>query len=170
MKRPAATQPERRYHRINQRWFCRSAQRPGFSTTQYQQRHHLPDQRRFVVLPPKTIDTDQQNLTSATLDSNLILTINIENGDSVTVDLSTLMDNKDQQQLSLNGDTIYLTNGGYVLLPPKMVDTDRQNLTYATLDSNNILTIDIENGDSVTVDLEQSARRQGHAEPDFGYY
>ena len=142
----------------------------------------------YVVLPPKAVDMDQQNLTSATLDSNNILTIDIENGDSVTVDLSSFLDDTDeqnltsatldsnniltidiengdsvtvdlskflddtdtdQQQLSRNGDTIYLTNGGYVVLPPGTVDTDDQSLTSATLDSNNILTIDIENGDSV---------------------
>ena len=107
----------------------------------------------FVVLPPKTIDTDQQNLTYASIDSNNVLTIGIENGDSVTVDLSQYLDNTDNQQLSITGDTIYLSNGGYVVLPPGTVDTDQQNLTSATLDSNFILTIDIENGDSVTVDL-----------------
>src|SRR5690606_20196909 len=69
-------------------------------------------------------NTDNQNLTGATIDGNNILTIGIENGDAVTVDLSGFMDN-----------------------------TDNQNLTGATIDGSNILTIGIENGDAVTVDL-----------------
>ena len=56
-------------------------------------------------------DTDEQNLTSAILDSNNVLTIDIENGDSVTVDLSSFLDD---------------------------TDTDEQDLTSAVLDSNNV--------------------------------
>ena len=109
----------------------------------------------YVILPPGVVDTDEQNLTSAILDTNNVLTIDIENGDSVTVDLSKFLDNTDAQTISRNGDTISLSNGGFIVLPPNTVNTDEQNLTSATLDSNNILTIDIENGDSVTVDLSK---------------
>jgi hypothetical protein len=68
--------------------------------------------------------TDDQNLTSASIDASNILTIGIENGTPVTVDLSSYLDN-----------------------------TDNQNLTSASIDASNILTIGIENGTSVTVDL-----------------
>uniref|UniRef100_UPI001CCA416F hypothetical protein n=1 Tax=Robertkochia flava TaxID=3447986 RepID=UPI001CCA416F len=70
------------------------------------------------------VSTDDQNLTSATIDASNILTIAIENGDPVTVDLSAYLDN-----------------------------TDEQDLTGASIDASNILTIAIENGAPVTVDL-----------------
>jgi len=77
-----------------------------------------------VIYVPMTAGTDDQNLTGATL-VGTNLTIDIENGTSVTVDLATLQDG---------------------------IGTDDQNLTGATL-VGNILTIDIENGASVSVDL-----------------
>ncbi|MCK0148304.1 hypothetical protein MWU78_21850 [Arenibacter sp. F26102] len=70
-------------------------------------------------------NTDNQNLTSATLSPTNILQINIEDGNPATVDLS-----------SLSG-----------------TGTDNQNLTGATLLTGNILQIDIEDGTSATVDL-----------------
>jgi translation initiation factor IF-1 len=106
-----------------------------------------------------TYSTDDQNLTSAVLDGSNILTIDIENGDSVTVDLSSLLDNTDNQNLTsatISGNilTIDIENGDSVTvdLSAYLDNTDEQNLTSATL-LNNILTVDIENGDSVTVDL-----------------
>src|SRR5690606_33101715 len=62
-------------------------------------------------------NTDNQNLTGATIDGNNILTIGIENGDAVTVDLSGFMDNTDNQELSIVGDQLSIDGGNTVTLP-----------------------------------------------------
>jgi hypothetical protein len=125
-------------------------------------------------------NTDDQNLTGATLTGNT-LQIDIENGTSASVDLSAL-DNSgtDDQALSLAGNTLTLEDGGSVDLSG-YVSTDDQNLALAgnTLsieDGNNVdlsgyldntddqniqnlglagttLTVGIESGSSQTVDL-----------------
>jgi len=79
--------------------------------------------------------TDNQNIESVTLNGSNILTIEIENGDPATVDLS-----------SLSGGT-----GG----------SDNQNLGNATLNGSNILTIEIEDGNPTTVDLSALAGGSG---------
>ncbi|WP_430424371.1 hypothetical protein [Maribacter litoralis] len=78
--------------------------------------------------------------------------LSIEN-DPNTYDLSTYL-----QQLSINpaGTEISLTNGGTITLPNPTIDTDEQNLGNATL-ANEILTINIENGDATTADLSPFA-------------
>ncbi|MCB9232295.1 MAG: tail fiber domain-containing protein [Bacteroidia bacterium] len=165
--------------------------------------------------------TDDQNLTGATLDANDDLTIDIENGSSVTVDLSSLEESADIQAntnainnnaaniatnasnittnaaniasntsainnhiandldtdatnelntgAALVGNNLQITDAGGTLTVDLSVlnntGTDDQNLTGATLDANDDLTIDIENGSSVTVDLsslEESADIQAN--------
>jgi hypothetical protein len=75
-------------------------------------------------------------------------------GSSDTVDLSPYLDNTDTQNLSLSGTTLNISGGTGVDLS-SLADgtgTDNQNLTAATL-SGNTLTVAIENGSSVNVDL-----------------
>ena len=103
-------------------------------------------------------NTDVQDLTSASIDASNILTIAIENGAAVTVDLSSYLDNTDAQTIALNNTTNILTLGNGTAADTTVdlsgyVSTDDQNLTSATIDGSNILTIAIENGDPVTVDL-----------------
>lgn len=111
---------------------------------------------------PSMTDTDDQNLTSATLNGT-ILTVAIENGSPVSVDLTTLQDGigTDDQNLTsatLNGTllTIAIENGSPVTVDLTTlqdgIGTDDQNLTSATLNGT-LLTIAIENGTPVTVDL-----------------
>ena len=92
------------------------------------------------------IGSDDQQLN---LDENIL---SLENDDT-DIDLSTYL-----QQLSINpaGTEISLTNGGMVTLPNPTIDTDEQNLGNATL-ANEILTINIENGDATTADLSPFA-------------
>ncbi|WP_276392780.1 hypothetical protein, partial [Eudoraea chungangensis] len=71
------------------------------------------------------VGSDEQDLTAATLSPTNILQIDIENGASASVDLS-----------SLSG-----------------TGTDNQNLTGASLSPTNVLQIDIEDGNSAIVDL-----------------
>jgi len=105
---------------------------------------------------------DDQNLTNAVLNGT-ILTIDIEDGNSVSVDLSNLQDGTgtDDQNLTnatLIGTilTIDIEDGNSVSVDLSNLQdgtgTDDQNLTNATL-IGSILTIDIENGNSVSVDL-----------------
>lgn len=110
--------------------------------------------------------TDDQNLTGATFSGNT-LTIDIENGNSVSIDLSQFDDDTDADAdptnelltgASLSGTTLNIIDAGGTqsvdLSALNNSGTDDQNLTSATL-SGNILTIGIENGNSVTVDLSQ---------------
>ncbi|VXB12472.1 beta strand repeat-containing protein [Maribacter litoralis] len=92
------------------------------------------------------IGSDDQQLS---LDDNIL---SLENDDT-DIDLSTYL-----QQLSINaaGDEISLTNGGTITLPNPTIDTDEQNLGNATL-ANEILTINIENGDATSADLSPFA-------------
>ncbi len=76
------------------------------------------------IVSGSIVGTDNQNLTSASL-SGTTLTVAIEGGSPVSVNLATLQDG---------------------------TGTDDQNLTSATLSGTN-LTINIENGNPVTVDL-----------------
>lgn len=69
-----------------------------------------------------------------------------------TVDLSTAITDTDDQTLSLAGTTLTIADGNSVDLATIDTDTDEQDLTAATL-TGTILTIDIENGASVSVDL-----------------
>ncbi len=89
-------------------------------------------------------NTDNQDLTLT--NNELSLT-----NDATTVDLAAYLDNTDEQTLNLNNSALSITGGNTVDLTP-LVSTDDQNLTAATL-TNNELTIEIENGNSVTVDL-----------------
>ncbi len=96
-------------------------------------------------------NTDDQNLTGATLTGNT-LQIDIENGTSASVDLSAL-DNSgtDDQALSLAGNTLTLEDGGSVDLSG-YVSTDDQNIQNLGL-VGTTLTVGIESGTSQTVDL-----------------
>ncbi|MGB5652811.1 MAG: hypothetical protein WBM56_03160, partial [Robiginitalea sp.] len=103
-----------------------------------------------VNLAPYLDNTDEQDLTGATL-TGTDLQIDIENGSSASVDLSSLV-GTDDQALSLSGNTLTLEDGGNVNLAPYLDNTDDQDLTGATLTGTD-LQIDIENGSSASVDL-----------------
>lgn len=107
--------------------------------------------------------TDDQNLTSATLNGT-ILTIDIEDGNSVSVDLANLQDGigTDDQNLTsavLTGNllTISIENGSPVtvdLSSLQSIDTDNQNLLQPTIDcATGILSLGIQDGNAVQVDL-----------------
>ena len=91
--------------------------------------------------------TDAQDLTLST--NTLSLT-----NDGTTVDLSGYLDNTDAQTVSLTGTTLEISNGNTADLSSLQdgTGTDAQDLTSATL-SGNVLEIEIENGNSVSVDL-----------------
>jgi hypothetical protein len=89
---------------------------------------------------------DNQNLE---LDGNFL---SIEDGNSV--DLSAYLDNTDTQNLTLIGTELSIDNGNMVDLSALSdgTGTDDQNLTSASL-AETTLTIEIESGTSVSVDL-----------------
>ena len=103
--------------------------------------------------------TDDQNIQGSGL-SGTSLTIGIENGNSETIDLSSLQDGvgTDNQNLTgstLIGNTLQIDiedgNSTSVDLSP-LTGTDDQNIQGSGL-SGTILTIGIENGNSETIDL-----------------
>lgn len=84
------------------------------------------DGDKWTQINSNVVDTDNQNLQNFSFNSTTnVLSIDIEDGTGVNVDLSDLMDNTDEQDLT-----------GAVLNP-----------------ATNVLTISIENGASTTVDL-----------------
>ncbi len=106
-----------------------------------------------VDLSPYLDNTDDQNLTGASLNGSNILQIDIENGTSTTVDLSSLDDSgTDDQNLNLAANTLSIEDGNSVDLSPYLDNTDDQNISGSGL-SGTDLTIGIENGASEVVDL-----------------
>ncbi|MEW7289144.1 T9SS type A sorting domain-containing protein [Aquimarina sp. 2304DJ70-9] len=89
-------------------------------------------------------NTDAQDLD---LSGNVLSLTN----DDTTVDLSSYLDNTDSQTLTLTNNNLSISGGNIVDLS-EYTNTDHQDLTLATLNDTN-LTIEIENGASVTVDL-----------------
>ncbi|WP_452602342.1 hypothetical protein [Pontimicrobium sp. MEBiC06410] len=94
-------------------------------------------------------NTDNQTLTL----SNNSLDLTSDDGTD-SVNLSGYLDNTDSQNLSLNNTMLEITGGTGVDLSVIQdgTGTDNQNLSSATL-NNNVLTVAIENGTSVNVDL-----------------
>ncbi len=88
--------------------------------------------------------TDDQNISGSGLSGNT-LTIGIENGSSETVDLTSFMDNTDNQTLSLSGNSLSILNGNTVDLSSFMDNTDNQNLSLTGT------TINITNGTGVDI-------------------
>ena len=76
------------------------------------------------MLALSLVITDDQNITSVVLNADSTVTVNIENGTSASVDLSSLFDN-----------------------------TDDQDITSVVLNADSTLTVNIENGASATADL-----------------
>ena len=93
--------------------------------------------------------TDAQGISLATN----ILSITANAG---TVDLAGYLDNTDAQSLTLNASNNLSISGGNSVDLSGLVDgtgTDNQNLTSATVNASNVLTVAIEGGTSVDVDL-----------------
>jgi len=115
----------------------------------------------FYALSSGGSNSDDQNLTGATL-TGTTLQIDIENGNSTSVDLATLQDgtgtdDQNIQGLVLDATTNTLTVGiengtSQNVDLSSLAGADNQNLTAATL-TGTTLQIDIENGNSTSVDL-----------------
>ena len=119
-----------------------------------------------IDLSAYLIDLDEQTL------SLVNDTLYIENANSVY--LPDLVDDADAdpsnelQNLTLQNDSLLLSNGTGVDLSGYAGGTDDQNLTGASLNASNILTIAIENGSSTSVDL--SALAGGSTNIDHDWY
>jgi len=100
------------------------------------------------ITSPDDADADPTNEIQDISLSGTDLTIS---GGS-TIDISSAIVDTDDQTLSLSGTDLTIADGNTVDLASIDTDTDEQDLTAATL-SGTILTIDIENGSSVSVDL-----------------
>ena len=99
--------------------------------------------------------SDDQNLQNFSFNPGTnILSLDIEDGNTVTVDLSALSaTGTDDQALSLAGNILTLEDGGTVDLTPFLDNTDDQQITNFSIDASNILTITLEDGNTQTVDL-----------------
>ncbi|NNG09651.1 MAG: hypothetical protein HKM92_05740, partial [Arenibacter sp.] len=99
--------------------------------------------------------SDDQQLQNFSYNSGTnILSLDIEDGNTVNVDLSALSNaGTDDQAISLAGNILTLEDGGTVDLSPYLDNTDDQNITALSIDASNILTITIEDGNTRTVDL-----------------
>ncbi|MDC1204738.1 tail fiber domain-containing protein [Salibacteraceae bacterium] len=111
----------------------------------------------FVKLPAATsgFDGDSSStneLISAFVLSNDTLSITDASG-TKQVGLATYMDNTDAQALSMSGDTIYLSNGGFVKLPAATSGFDGDSSSTNELQSLSISgnSLTILNGNTVTL-------------------
>jgi len=101
----------------------------------------------------KTVNTDNQNLTSASINASNILTITIEDGSSVNVDLTNLINDADFnptneiQDLNLLGNNLTITNNigaTTINLTPYLDNTDNQQIDVFTLAAD-VLTLEMQN-------------------------
>ena len=108
-----------------------------------------------------TESKDQQNIDSVSLTGNM-LTVYIENGNPASVDLSSLIDDADNDPANelvslfdLVGDSLTLTEGNNsYYIHRDSIGSDNQNIIGSSLDGlTNQLTIGIEGGTSETIDL-----------------
>ncbi len=76
-------------------------------------------------------NTDNQTITDLSFTAN-VLSVSLERGNTKTVDLSALAvdTNTDEQQLSLTGNTLSISNGNDVDLAKYLDNKDEQKLTY----------------------------------------
>ncbi len=99
--------------------------------------------------------SDDQLLQNFSFNSGTnILSLDIEDGNTVNVDLSSLSGTgTDDQGISLAGNILTLEDGGTVDLSPYLDNTDDQIITAFSIDAGNILTLTLEDGNTQTVDL-----------------
>ncbi len=98
------------------------------------------------------VSTDDQNISGSVL-SGTDLTIGIENGTNEVIDLSSLV-GTDNQNLTLAGNILTLEDGGTVDLSSYLDNSDDQTITTFSLDNTTyVLTITLEDGNTQTVDL-----------------
>lgn len=112
-----------------------------------------------VTLDLPALNTDEQTLTTAF--ENNTLTTSISNGNSVSADLSAL-DNSgtDSQTLSSafvnNFLTVGISNGNSTTVNLNVLDnigTDNQTLSATALDANDVFTLSIRDGNTLSIDL-----------------
>ncbi|MEZ5004588.1 MAG: tail fiber domain-containing protein [Chitinophagales bacterium] len=110
-----------------------------------------------VDLSPYLDNTDDQVITNFSWDSlTQELTISIEDGNTQTVNIPfASVGNTDDQAISISNDTIYLEDGGFVVLPSGTVDTDDQTLTVTNQSSDSV-SIQIADGNEVTFNIEDA--------------
>ncbi len=107
---------------------------------------------------------DNQDITSIVLNGDSSLTVNIEDGASATVDLTSLFDNTDDQDITsvvLNADSTLTVNiedgaSATVDISSAFDNTDDQNITSVVLNADSTITVNIENGASATVDISSA--------------
>ncbi len=85
--------------------------------------------------------------------STNILTIT-NNGSATSIDLSSYLDNTDNQDLSLSGNTLSLTNDGTPVDLSGYINTDSQNLSNTTSGSN--VTVNISGGSGTTFSINDA--------------
>ena len=103
-------------------------------------------------------NTDEQEITDFSVNGSNVLSITLENGNTQTVDLSSLNNSgTDDQALSFDNSSNVLTleDGGTVDLTKFLDDTntDEQEITDFSINGSNILSITLENGNTQTVDM-----------------
>ena len=103
----------------------------------------------------ESTSTDDQLLQNFNFNPGTnILSLDIEDGNTVSVDISSLSNSgTDDQVLSLVGNTLTMEDGGTVDLSLYLDNTDDQTITAFSIDASNILTLTLEDGNTQTVDL-----------------
>ncbi|MCJ7467838.1 MAG: hypothetical protein MUO53_14235, partial [Maribacter sp.] len=102
-----------------------------------------------------TSSDDQQLQAFSFNAATNVLSLRIENGNTVTVNLAALANaGTDDQRLTLAGNILTLEDGGTVNLAPYLDNTDNQQITAFSLNgATNVLTLTLQNGGTRTVNL-----------------
>ncbi|MEZ5008607.1 MAG: tail fiber domain-containing protein [Chitinophagales bacterium] len=110
-----------------------------------------------IDLSPYLDNTDDQVITNFSWDTlTQELTISIENGNSLSVNIPFAgITDTDDQAISISNDTIYLEDGGFVVLPSGSVDTDDQTLTVTNQGAGSV-SVQIADGNEVTFNIEDA--------------
>ncbi len=108
---------------------------------------------------PLTVTDNDSDSTNEIQDLSLNTTTNIltitNNGTPTSIDLTPYLDNTDNQDLSLSGNTLSLTNDGTTVdLSGYLDNTDSQNLSNTTSGSN--VTVNISGGSSTTFSINDA--------------
>lgn len=94
-------------------------------------------------------NSDDQTITAFTLSPAGVLTLTIEDGNTVTVDLSSLDTDTDDQTLSLAGTLLTIADGNTVDLAA--INTDSQTLSTTVDADGNTTAVTISNGNTVPI-------------------
>ncbi|SNR76295.1 hypothetical protein SAMN04488009_3643, partial [Maribacter sedimenticola] len=113
-----------------------------------------------IDVPDATVDTDDQDLSSAVVTANESVEIQITDGNNTTIDIRDAdsdATNEYNTAFGISGSNLRLTDGGGNLdVPLSSLGTDEQDLSSAVVTANESVEIQITNGNNTTIDIRDA--------------